>query len=184
MSLPRILTLRPNGSLGVEPVPELRRLRGDLRRVEAIEIASESSIMLEGAAGDCVEILAEFAAGDAAVGVMVRRSPDGAEETVVRYDRETGYLIVDCERSSLDVKVDREVQGTALPLPADEPLQLHIFVDRSVIEVFANGRVCVSDRVYPARSDSVGVGVFARGGDARLTSWRCWQVKPIWPSEA
>jgi sucrose-6-phosphate hydrolase SacC (GH32 family) len=33
--------------------------------------------------------------------------------------------------------------------------QLRVFVDRSVVEVFVNGKQCVALRVYPGRNDSV-----------------------------
>ncbi len=66
-----------------------------------------------------------------------------------------------------------------LPLAPDEPLLLHIFIDCSVIEVFANYRLCMSCRVYPSRSDSLGVGLFARGGNARLKSLDVWEMESI-----
>ena len=44
-----------------------------------------------------------------------------------------------------------------------EPLRLRIFVDRSIVEVFANDRQCLTLRTYPEREDSIGVSVFARG---------------------
>ena len=39
-------------------------------------------------------------------------------------------------------------------LAADEALHLRIFIDRSIIEVFANDRQCLTLRVYPERADS------------------------------
>ena len=62
-----------------------------------------------------------------------------------------------------------------------EPLELRVFIDRSVIEIFANDRQCLTLRVYPERDDSRGVSVFARGADARLLSLDCWQMRSIWP---
>ncbi|MDP9363348.1 MAG: GH32 C-terminal domain-containing protein, partial [Chloroflexota bacterium] len=134
-------------------------------------------------AGDCLEVRATFApAGDAVVGLALRRTPDGTEETRVRYDRARGLLTLDCARSSLDVGVDREVDGAALPLAPDEPLELRVFLDRSVVEVFANGRVAVSDRIYPSRPDALGVGAFVDGSEARLASLDVWGMAPIWPT--
>ena len=56
-----------------------------------------------------------------------------------------------------------------------------MFIDRSVIEVFANDRQCLTLRTYPSRQDSTGVAVFARGSDARLVSLNAWQMRSIWP---
>ena len=65
-------------------------------------------------------------------------------------------------------------------LEPDEPLELRVFVDRSVVEVFCNGKQCVALRVYPDRADSVGVSLYARGRDAVLTSLDAWQMRSIY----
>jgi len=50
-------------------------------------------------------------------------------------------------------------------------------VDRSVIEVFANGRACHTLRTYPTRDDALGVGLVARNGSARVESVSVWRMK-------
>lgn len=183
MSLPRVLSLLPDGTLGVAPVPELERLRGDHRRYSDLPLQPDAPTPLPDAAGDGLEIRAAFAPGAAeTVGLAIRRSPDGAEETIVRYDRDRGLLTLDGTRSSRDVGVDRPVESAALRLAPDEPLDLRVFVDRSVVEVFANGRVAIADRIYPTRPDSLGVAAFATGGAALLSSLDLWQMAAIWPT--
>ena len=59
------------------------------------------------------------------------------------------------------------VQAAPFRLAAGEVLELRVFIDRSVIEVFANGRQSLTQRVYPTRADSIGVRLFAAGGAAR-----------------
>ncbi len=49
-------------------------------------------------------------------------------------------------------------------------------------EVFANGRACITERIYPSRADSLGIDLFARGGSARLTAIDIWEVASIWRS--
>ena len=61
-----------------------------------------------------------------------------------------------------------------------ESLDLRIFVDKSVVEVFANGRQAIALRVYPEREDSVGVSVRAQGDEAALLSLDAWRMKSIW----
>ena len=56
------------------------------------------------------------------------------------------------------------VHSGPLQLEEDELLRLHVFIDRSILEVFANGRLCLTSRIYPTRSDSTGIGLFAAGG--------------------
>jgi beta-fructofuranosidase len=65
-------------------------------------------------------------------------------------------------------------------LPPGEGLKLHIFLDRSIIEIFANERACLTSRVYPTRPDSLGLALFARGGKAVLKSLDVWKMAGIW----
>jgi beta-fructofuranosidase len=65
-------------------------------------------------------------------------------------------------------------------LERDEPLKLRVFVDKSVVEVFVNGKQCVAARVYPGRGDSVGVSLRSQGRDSTLKSLDAWQMKNIY----
>jgi beta-fructofuranosidase len=180
MSLPRVLTLRPDGLLDIEPVSELKTLRGRHHRLADVDLTPTSSCMLKDVRGDCLEVIAEFEPGDAAeFGLQVRCSPDGTEQTRIFYDRAAGCLIVDREQSSLSPNVHRGVQEGTLDLPPDEELELHVFLDRSVIEIYANGHFCLTSRIYPSRNDSLGVGLFACGGSVKLKALDVWQMAPM-----
>lgn len=177
MSLPRILTLRPDGRLGIAPAPELRALRGRHYHLAGFDLAAAAAHILEDVRGDCLEIVAQFEAGDAAeFGLQVRCSPDGEEQTRIVYDRAANRLAVDRERSSLSLDVHRDLQGGALLLSPDEGLKLHVFLDRSVVEVYANGCFCLTSRVYPSRADSFGLGLFAEAGSVKVRSLDIWQI--------
>ena len=107
-------------------------------------------------------------AGATEVWLSVLRSPDGAEETRIVYDTASGELWIDRERASLDPEPSRERRGAAVQLAADGTLGLRVFVDGSVVEVFAADGTCLTSRVYPTRPDSDGVELGARGGQARV----------------
>ena len=53
--------------------------------------------------------------------------------------------------------MERGTQGGAFALAEGETLKLQVFLDASVIEIFANDRVCLTSRIYPSRSDSLGL---------------------------
>lgn len=61
-----------------------------------------------------------------------------------------------------------------------ETVKLRIFIDKSVVEVFVNGKQCVAMRVYPGRDDSMGVSIRAQGQDAELKLLDAWQMKSIY----
>ena len=65
-------------------------------------------------------------------------------------------------------------------LDAGETLKLRIFIDKSIVEVFVNGKQVVAARVYPDRKDSVGVSVRSNGDSAELKSLDAWQMKNIY----
>ena len=189
MSLPRVLSLSADGTLSIEPVPELKQLRKGVmnhaptRHMMDLSVLPMSFMQLREVQGDCLEIQAELVPGEATeLGIGVRCAPDGTEQTLIRYDRLQGRLLIDRQQSSLSEEVRRDIREGPLLLAADEPLLLHIFLDRSVIEVFANRQLCMSSRVYPSRTDSLGVGLFARGGSARLKALDVWELESIWTS--
>ena len=182
MSVPRVLALSDDGELSIEPVLELETLRRDHRLFTDERIGAGATVALD-VEGECLEIDAEFEAGDLdRLGVVVRSSPDGAERTTVSYSQRGGHLELDTEQSSLSSDmVGRAVQRGPLVLGEREPLRLRIFLDRSVVEVFANGRQCLTKRIYPSRTDSLGVSLFAEGRDALLRRMDVWRMAAVWP---
>jgi beta-fructofuranosidase len=77
--------------------------------------------------------------------------------------------------------VGRDPQVAPFALATGEALRLRVFVDRSVVEVFANDRLCLTKRVYPSRHDSLGVQLFATGGLAMALAGAAWEMAPVWP---
>ncbi|MEJ7653533.1 MAG: glycoside hydrolase family 32 protein [Chloroflexia bacterium] len=181
MSLPRVLSLRPDGALAARPAPELAVLRGRRTSVDNLQVAADTNVSLRHVQGDCIEILARFDLGDAErCGLSVRRSPDGEEETIIGYDRAEGALYLDTRRSSQSPDVETDERRTALALEPGSPLELNVFLDRSVIELYATGGVCMSVRVYPTRADSQGVEAFSEGGSSVVLSLEVWEMGSIW----
>lgn len=181
MSLPRVLSCHPDGSLGVAPAPELKTLRDRHCELTDILLTPSSSNVVADIQGDALEIFVEFELGEAdAVGMKVRCSRDDTEQTLIVYDRVSQRLEIDRERASLDPEVQRDRRGGPLPLASEETLKLHVFLDRSVVEVFGNNRMCVTSRIYPTRPDSLGVDVFTCKGNARLIALDVWRMQSIW----
>jgi len=142
------------------PAAELEKLRGAHTRTAGLEL-------IEGVRGRQLEVAARFAPGSAgAFGLKLRSSADGGRAITLR-----------CSGGTLDVA------GTAVPLgPAGEQktLDLRVFLDRSVMEVFINGgRAAVTRVEYPAEEDQA-VGVFAEDGKATLLSLDAWEMRSVW----
>jgi beta-fructofuranosidase len=165
MSIPRLLSLR-DGRLVQQPAPELTKLRADHHREHNLRLAGTPYVVSK-AQGDTIEIAATFLLGDAKnAGLRLHRSTDGQRSVDIKYDG-----------------VTLDVAGTQLPLPSvssEKRLKLQVFLDRSVLEVFANdGRACVTRVIYPEEQD-MGIELFANGGLAKVESIDVWQMKSIW----
>ena len=142
-------------------------------------------------AGDCMEIDLKIDPGSASrVGLRVRRSPKGREETIIACEPAAGKLILDVTRSSLDKDVrygtyrphtaergdDVRVQKAPFEVPPGDTFKLRVFLDRSIIEVYGDDRQCVTQRIYPSRQDALGVSLFCKGGPAKVISLNAWDM--------
>jgi beta-fructofuranosidase len=179
-SVPRELSLRPDGTLGMAPIPAIQQLRGEHYGKRDLSL-TDGVPYQTGIQGSQLEIgLTWQPNGADEVGLALAQSPDGEEQTLIAYNRRSGELRVERQRASAAGDTDADTQVVPLHLADGEALTLRIFFDRSVIEILANGRESLTSRVYPTRPDSLGVSLFATGGDALLESLDIWEMRSIW----
>jgi beta-fructofuranosidase len=165
LALPRLLSLGPDGRPRQQPVPGLTKLRGRHFTAPALTLNNEGYLL--NIKGDTLEIQIIIEPGDAAtVGLKVRRSDDGRQAVLIAYDGQT-----------------LNVAGTYLPFSLTETekqLELYLFLDKSVLEVFANGgRASITRIIYPSAAD-LGIEIFATNGSARVESLDIWEMNPVW----
>lgn len=178
--LPRSLWLGPDGTLRLAPVAELETLRRHERSWSQLTLRDGETRSLDGVVGDTCELAVTIEVGTAQrCGLKVRASPGAEEETLLYYDAARGELVFDATRSGGDGR--RVIERAPFQLQPGEALNLRVFVDRSVVEVFANERQAISRRVYPTRSDSLGVALFAQDGQADFRTVRAWEMMPANP---
>ncbi|MGC4108541.1 MAG: glycoside hydrolase family 32 protein [Thermomicrobiales bacterium] len=174
MTLPRLLSISEDGTLQSTPAPEIDLLRGGQVTVSPADITEDGSVAT--VSGDLLELLATFAAGSDPVGLIVRRDAATGEQVTVTVDPAAGNLVLDTTGGSDDPCAFGHCTIERVRLVDGEPIVLRVFVDRSVIEVFVNDRIAVSDRVYPLSHQATGVAVI--GGDA-LQSLDAWPMMPL-----
>lgn len=111
---------------------------------------------------------------------MLRTDPH--EGVLVSYDFKRKWLEVAWWQPGPDqgpeARGELVSKGGALVLGENEPLDLRVFLDRSVVEVFANNRACLTTRMYRA---VIGVALIAKGGDAEVQSVDMWQMGSMRP---
>jgi len=180
LSLPWQLNLSADLTLEVEAVEEVCSTGKPHWHLADVPLAAHEPLHPEGLAGDCLEIVADIDVGHAEqVAVKLRCSPDGEEQTAIVFDAKQRRICLDSSQSSTNPNYCGVSRGAPLKLARDEPLHLHLFLDRSVVEAFANRRACVFDRIAPVREDSLNVTVVAKGGEAELLSLDAWRKAPV-----
>jgi len=195
MTLPRRLSLIGSSELGIEPAGDIESLRTDHRHLDATPLPANEAVVLDDIDGNAMEIIAKIDTNGApTVEMDVLRSPDSEEYTRISFFANRGYrrrglwqgprhgvISIDMTHASiLPDATSRPPETAQVVIEDGEPLELRVFIDRSVVEVFVNGRQCVAVRVYPGREDSTGVSFCSRGRDAQLLSLDAWRMNSIW----
>ncbi|WDZ54626.1 GH32 C-terminal domain-containing protein [Paenibacillus polymyxa] len=179
LSLPVSLNLDKHDKLHIEPIKELQSLRGKKWVDFSDKDLKSANQLIQNVKGDMLEIVMEIDPREAQkFGLKVRRSEKGQEETLIYYDKKNGTFNVDRTKSSIDpdVRVDG-IQGGYVDLDG-ENLRLHVFLDRSVVEAFANYKKKLTTRVYVGRFDSLGLQIWA-DGDITVKSMQVWDVNAL-----
>ena len=104
----------------------------------------------------------------------------GAQKTLVGFDSANEKLYVDRRKSGLVDFTPLFPQLNEGPLKKrSNTLKLHIFVDNSSIEVFANdGETVISSKIYPDKS-STGIEFFASKGEIIVKKAELWELESI-----
>ncbi|WP_425415551.1 GH32 C-terminal domain-containing protein [Paenibacillus borealis] len=178
--LPLSVYLREDGRLGIEPIQELQSLRGEKRLSLRDKSLAEANVLLKDVQGDMLEIQVELEPGNAGqLGIKVRCTPDGEEETLLYYDFNEAKLVIDRTKTTLHPgEKCRGIQGGKLEL-LGENLKLHIYLDRSMVEAYANGLKSLTTRVYPSRKDALGLELWG-DGKSLVKSMEIWDMQSIW----
>jgi fructan beta-fructosidase len=182
-SIPRVLSLKRTSAglrLIQQPVAELKRLRGEHAALHDLKLG-DGQVLNKLPSGDALEVIGEFAVGEKS-GALLRLRTDAPEnETAIGYDAEAVRMYVDRTRSGR-VDFDRNFPGRhEAPMAADGGrVKLHIFVDRSSVEVFGNdGQAVITDRVFPAsRNQRLELGGY--GPNSSCLSLEAWQLRSAW----
>jgi beta-fructofuranosidase len=87
--------------------------------------------------------------------------------------------VVDARKSSSIIPGG--IEAAPFELKKGEQLNLRIFIDKSMVEVFANDRQAVIRRAYPENPQSTGVSLFSQGKEAKLIRLKAWDMMPSNP---
>jgi beta-fructofuranosidase len=198
MTLPRYLTIDDDDQLVQQPFGDYQSLRGDYISLENIVLESpDKEVVLAGVEGKELELSLEFAPGTPSIELDVLRSPDKKEFTRIIFYRNGGYpdrfypnqnnrssaLSIDTSMGSIHPDTMRHIPETVhVYLGKEEALKLHVFIDRSIVEVFVNDRQATMLRTWPVLPESTTVSVRTLAGPTSVIKAEAWKMRPINPS--
>ena len=188
MSLPIRLTLADDDKLHMEPAGDIEAIRSQPQSVAPQPLKADEELVLQHIRGDAMEFNLEIDPKDATIiELNVFRSPDRKERTRILFHTDKPHRgakstlsIVTDESSTLSNVRRRPPENAPFDLKEGETLQLRVFIDRSVVEVFANGRQYAAVRVYPGLEESTGVSLLSHGGESELLAFDAWEMMNTW----
>lgn len=165
LALPRLLTVDADGRPRQQPLPALQTLRGEQQSAGPLTVKNDSRV-LPNIRGNTLEIEVILQLGEAAAaGLRLCSTEDGEGGVEIRWDGTT---------------LTAAGSSVAIPAGPDRTLDLRIFLDRSILEVFADdGRTAITRVIYPP-VENQSVTVFAAGGPAQFARLDAWQMRSIW----
>ncbi|MFJ7131446.1 GH32 C-terminal domain-containing protein [Streptomyces fungicidicus] len=155
--LPSELSMRPDGDLGFRPVEEVSRLHAGapLLDITAPTSPADANNRLAGIRGDILHIKLTMERGSAGTfGLDVLRNPGDEERTRPFSDAPAGQPGVDRTRSGNNNSAEPGFGIHKGPLTlSNDTLTLDVFLDRSMIEAYANDHKSSTTGAYPFRQE-------------------------------
>ncbi|KAJ5180329.1 hypothetical protein N7492_003539 [Penicillium capsulatum] len=163
-------------TMGIKPEPRTSVLRRGARR-NCINGISLSALLSRSAQCSLPlntnrwELQAEFSVGKSAerVGIEIAHGQDDEHCTTLAWDVRGETFTID-RPASEDAGINHGYESAPHTLfttiddhgeKSEEPLQMHAFFDKSVLEVFVNERTVISTRIYHTSNQCFGVRFFA-----------------------
>ena len=182
MSLPRNLSVKKVNNEWVllqNPLPALKTLRTKaivlkketISKTKLLDIKSQQFEM---------ELILEPSSGSAC-GLRIARSANGFFE--IGYDASRQLLYIDrskCGLHTFNTSFEKLSRFETPLVLNNHLLQLHIFFDHSIVEVFANnGEAVLTAQIFPGENDN-GMELFSSNGKSTLIRAALWTINSIW----
>ena len=189
---PSHIFLDDNGKLGVKPIEELQSLRKSCLLSLENKTLEEAQAALAAVSGDMLEIEVEMDVADAKkAGLVLRKDPDGQEETLLYYDAENGKLLYDGTKSQIRTQNPmrfgtrrstdtREYLRNRFVLTDGETLKMRVIIDKGLIQAYVNDRNTVSFWATPTLPASKGLALLSEDGKVSVKSMKIWDLKSIY----
>jgi len=165
MSLPRVLSLNLQNELQTEVSPAAHQLR------------SRRMLLTGSTHADHQEALDSLRIHDLAAELDLRLQPKSDAFTLTLQSEDGApWAAISCVKQSNAREL--RINNIAAPLAGtgSSPVHLHIYIDGSVLEIFANETTSVTVRIYRTASGPLRLTL---ASDVEILSLEAWQMTPI-----
>ncbi len=175
-SIPRTWKLK-DGEIYQRPHPALEKLRMGEISFKSQTIKPGNNLLLASGTHQ-LEFKAELNTGSSKkFGFIVGKNKSGSEQTRIYYDFEKHEMIVDDTQSSKREHVPLNIRTGKYNLEPNSKVDLHVFIDGSVVEVFINGKDAFTTRLFPLSQESTDVELFTEGGNIEIFKASVWHLR-------
>jgi sucrose-6-phosphate hydrolase SacC (GH32 family) len=186
-SLPRELSLKTFADgirLVQQPIPALKKLRNDSIIVTNKSVQNTQTLTEFTPANNYYEIDAVFNMS-ARANFGLNLCVSGTNKVVLGYDATSSNLYLDRTKSGNVAFSSAFPNVVTAPLSPDNgQIKLHIYIDQSSIEVFANDGVRVmSSLIYPDATSKL-IQLFSTNGATIVQSLKAYNLKSIWKTSS
>jgi beta-fructofuranosidase len=175
-SIPRVWSLK-NDSIYQSPHPAMEKLRGELHQLEGRRIAVGETLQLS-AKKHQLEISVDLTPETARrFGFIVGKNADGTEFSKIYFDLDNNQLIVDQSKSTKRRFYPLQVRKGDYTATPGKKINLHLFIDGSVIEGFIDNKDAFTTRLFPMDEASSIVELFAEEGSLKAGHIKVWELR-------
>jgi beta-fructofuranosidase len=176
MSLPRVLSLTEQSELSTEVAPVVEKLRASGGSNCEPVGAAHSGVADADLRSRCRQIVDALQIKDLAAEIDLELRPKEDDFTLRLVSDVSEFVSISCSRKSGGRELLVNTIKALLPGPAGDSVRLRMFLDGSVLELFANNTVVATVRVYQNVSGTLRLKL---EGNVELVSLGAWQIKPI-----
>jgi beta-fructofuranosidase len=192
MTLMWHVTLDTQGLIRFDPIETIANLHREQYVEKDRLLPAFSEQIISGAHGDALDISVKIDIQNSrSVMIKVFRSDDGREFTSITLykseiqagggNRRHTYIAIDTTRASLSAEVEgRNPEVAEFESTPNQPVELRIFIDKCMVEVFVNGKIYLMQMAYPTLPDSSGVSFEALGNAAKIHDLNIWTMNGIY----
>lgn len=104
------------------------------------------------------------------------------KKLIIGYDAWSSKLFIDRRNAGL-VNFSQSfpvIMHAPTPFPSDSILDLHIYLDQSSVEVFANKNQTTLSSLVFTKPPATGISLYSENGDATMLGLEAWNLNSIW----